>query len=86
MWETQVQPLGREDLLEKGMVTHSSILDNPLTKKKKKKPAHEDLKDILELKPKKDVLFIIWDWNTKVGSQEIRITGKFGLGVQNKAG
>ena len=37
MWETQVQPLGREDLLEKGMVTHSSILDNPLTKKKKKK-------------------------------------------------
>ena len=40
---------------------------------------------LLELTPKKDVLFIIWDWNTKVGSQEIpRITGKFGLGVQNE--
>ena len=40
---------------------------------------------LLELTPKKDVLFIIWDWNIKVGSQEIpRITGKFGLGVQNE--
>ena len=42
---------------------------------------------ILELTPKKDVLFIIGDWNAKVGSQEIPgVTGKFGLGVQNKAG
>ena len=48
---------------------------------------HEDLQDLLELTPKKDVLFIIGDWNTKVGSQEIhRVTGKFGLGVQNEAG
>ena len=40
---------------------------------------------LLELTPKKDVLFIIWDWNAKVGSLEIpRITGKFGLGVQNE--
>ena len=47
----------------------------------------EDLKDLLELTPKKDVLFIIGDWNAKVGSEEIfGVTGKFGLGVQNKAG
>ena len=48
---------------------------------------HEDLQDLLELTPKKDVLFIIGDWNAKVGSQEITgVTGKFGLGVQNEAG
>ena len=43
---------------------------------------YEDLQDLLELTPKKDVLFIIEDWNAKAGSQEIpEITGKFGLGV-----
>ena len=48
---------------------------------------YEDLQDLLELIPKKDVLFIIGDWNAKVGSQETPgITGKFGLGVQNEAG
>ena len=48
---------------------------------------YEDLQDLLELTPKKDVLFIIGDWNTKVGSQETPgVTGKFGLGVQNEAG
>ena len=48
---------------------------------------YEDLQELLDLTPKKDVLFIIGDWNAKVGSQEIpRITGKFGLGVQNEAG
>ena len=48
---------------------------------------YEDLQDFLELTAKKDVLFIIGDWNTKVGSQEIPgVTGKFGLGVQNEAG
>ena len=47
---------------------------------------YEDLQDLLELTPKKDVLFIIGDWNTKVGSREIpRVTGKFGLGAQNEA-
>ena len=47
----------------------------------------EDLQDLLELTPKKDVLFIIGDWNAKVGSQEIPgVIGKFGLGVQNEAG
>ena len=47
----------------------------------------EDLQDLLELTPPKDVLFITGDWNAKVGSQEIPgITGKFGLGVQNEAG
>ena len=48
---------------------------------------YEDLQDFLELTPKKDVLFIIRDWNAKVGSREIHgVTGKFGLGVQNEAG
>ena len=48
---------------------------------------YEDLQDFLELTPKKDVLFIIGDGNTKVGSQEIPgVTGKFGLGVQSEAG
>ena len=48
---------------------------------------YEDLQDLLELTPKKDVLFIAGDWNAKVGSQEIPgITGKFGVGVQNEAG
>ena len=47
----------------------------------------EDLQDLLELTPKKDVLFIIGDWNTKVGSQETPgVTGKFGLGIQNEVG
>ena len=47
---------------------------------------YEDLQDLLELTPKKDVLFIIWVWNAKLGSQETPgITGKFGLGVQNEA-
>ena len=47
----------------------------------------EDLDDLLEIMPPKDVLFIIGDWNAKVGSQEIPgIIGKFGLGVQNEAG
>ena len=48
---------------------------------------YEDLQDLLELTPKKDVLFIIGDWNAKVGSQETPgVIGKFGLGVQNEAG
>ena len=48
---------------------------------------YEDLKHLLELTPKKDVLFIIGDWNAKGGCQETPgVTGKFGLGVQNEAG
>ena len=48
---------------------------------------YKDLQDLLELTSKKDVLFIIRDWNARVGSQEIsRVTGKFGLAVQNEAG
>ena len=48
---------------------------------------YEDLQDLLELRPKKDVLFIIGDWNAKVGSQETpRVTGIFGLRVQNESG
>ena len=48
---------------------------------------YEDLQDLLEWTPKKDVLFIIGDWNAKVGSQETPgVTGKFGLGIRNEAG
>ena len=48
---------------------------------------YEDLQDLLELTRKKDILFIIGDWNAKVGSQETPgVTGKFGLGIQNEAG
>ena len=48
---------------------------------------YEDLQDLLELTPKKDVLFIIGDWNAKVGRQETPgVTGKFDLGVQNESG
>ena len=51
------------------------------------KQFYEDLQDLLELTPRKDVLFIIGDWNAKVGIQETPgVTGKFGLGVQNEAG
>ena len=47
----------------------------------------EDLQDLLELTPKKDVLFIIGDWNAKIASQETPgVTGKFGLGIRNEAG
>ena len=48
---------------------------------------YEDLQDLLELTPKKDVLFFIGDWNAKVGNQEIPgVTGTFGLGIRNEAG
>ena len=48
---------------------------------------YEDVQDILELTPPKDILFIIGDWNVKVGSQETPgVTGKFGLGIQNEEG
>ena len=48
---------------------------------------YEDLQDLLELIPKKDVLFVIGDWNAKVGSQQTPgVTDKYGLGIQNEAG
>ena len=57
------------------------------TKEAKAEQFYDDLQDLLELTPKKDVLFIVVDWNAKVGSQEIPgVTGKFGFGVQDKAG
>ena len=53
----------------------------------KKLRFYEDLQDLVELTPKKDVLFIKGDWNAKVGSQETpRLTGKFGHGIQNEVG
>ena len=57
------------------------------TKEAEVEQFYEDLQDLLELTPKKDVLFIIGDWNEKVGSQETPgVEGKFGLGVQNEVG
>ena len=63
-------------------------MPQPITLKKPKlNGSYDDLQELLELTPKKDVLFIIGDWNAKVGSQETpRVTGKFGLGVCNEAG
>ena len=56
-------------------------------KKLKLKLFYEDLQDLLELIPKTDVLFMIGDWNAKVGSQETPgVTEKFGLGMRNEAG
>ena len=58
-----------------------------MLKKLKLNSSMIDLQDLLELTPKKDVLFIIGDWNAKVGSQETHgVTGKFGLEIQNEAG
>ena len=58
-----------------------------MLKKLKLNGSNEDLHDLLELTPPKDVLFFIGGWNAKVGSQETPgVTGKFGLGVQNEAG
>ena len=58
-----------------------------MLKKLKLNGSNEDLQGLLELTPPKDVLFIIGDWNAKVGSQEIPgITGQLDLGVQNEAG
>ena len=57
-----------------------------MLKKLKLNGSIKDLQDLLELIPKKDILFIIGDWNAKVGSEEMPgVTGKFGLGIQNKA-
>ena len=60
----------------------------PTTNVKETEQFYEDLQDLLKLKPKNDILFIIGGWNAKVGSQETLggVTGKFGLGVQNEAG
>ena len=64
-----------------------SLCPNRYAKEAKVERFYEDLQDLLELTPKKDVLFIIGDWNAKVGSQETPgVTGKFDLGIQNEAG
>ena len=58
-----------------------------MLKKLEIEPFYEDLQDLLELTPPKDVLFIKGDWNVKIGSQETPgVTGKFGLGIRNEAG
>ena len=61
-------------------------MPQPVTEEAEVEWLYEDLQDLLELTPKKDVLFIIGDWNAKVGSQETPgVTGKFGLGIRNEA-
>ena len=68
-------------------ISHSNQSLCPTSNAEEVEQFYEDLRDLLELTPPKDVLFIIGDWNAKVGSQEIPgVTGKFGLGVQNEAG
>ena len=62
-------------------------MPQPVTLKKLIEQFYKDLQDLLQLTPKKDVLFIIGDWNAKLGSQETPgVKGKFGLGIQNEAG
>ena len=66
---------------------HSKPSLCPTSNTKEAEQFYEDLENLLELTPKKDVCFIIRDWNTKVGSQETPgVTGKFGPGMQNEAG
>ena len=70
--------------LHKTIQYHSnpSLCPNSNTEEAEAERFYEDLQDLLELTPKKDVLFIIGDWNAKVGSQETPgVTGKFGLGM-----
>ena len=68
-------------------VTLKKLKLNSSMKKAEVEQFYEDLQDLLELTPKKDVLFMVGDWNVKIGSQETPgVTGKFGLGVRNKAG
>ena len=62
-------------------------MPQPVTEEAEVEQFYEDLQDFLELTPKKDVLFIIGDWNAKVGGQETPgVTGKFSLGMRNEAG
>ena len=62
-------------------------MSQPLMQEAEVEWFYEDLQDLLNLTFQKDVLFIIGDWNAKIGSQEIPgVTGKFGLGLQNEAG
>ena len=64
-----------------------SLCPNQYAEEAEVEQFYEELQDFLELTPKKDVLFIIGDWNAKVGSQERNVaTGNFGTGVQNEAG
>ena len=67
--------------------SNPSLCPNSNTEEAEVEQFYEDLQDLLELTPPKDVLFIIGDWNAKVGSQETPgVTGKFGLGIQNETG
>ena len=68
-------------------LSNPSLCPNQYAEEAEGEQFYEDLQDLLELTPKKDVLFIIGDWNAKVGSQETpAVTGKFGLGMWNEAG
>ena len=67
--------------------SYPSLCPNQYAEEAEVERFYEDLQELLELIPKKDILFIIEDWNGKVGSQETPgVTGKFGLGMWNEAG
>ena len=67
--------------------SNPSLCPNQYAEEAEVERFYEDLQDLLELTPKKDVLFMIGDWNAKGGSQETPgVTGKFGLGIHNEAG
>ena len=83
-WQNDLFSFPRQTIQYHG---NPSLCPNHNTEEAEVEWFYEDLQDLLEIRPKKDVLFIIGDWNAKVGSQQTHgVTGKFGLGVQNEAG
>ena len=83
-WENDLCSFPRQTIQYHGIQAYAPTSN---AEEAKVKQFYEDLQDLLELTPKKEVLFMIGDWNEKVGSQETPgVTGKFGLGVRNEAG
>ena len=83
-WQNDLCSFPRQTIQNHG---NPSLFPNKYAEEAEVEWLYEDLQDLLELTPKKDVFFIIGDWNAKVGSQETPgVTAKFGLGVQNEAG
>ena len=83
-WQNDLCSFPRQTIQYHGDTTYAPISN---AEEAEVEQLYEDLQDLLELIPKKDVLFIIGDWNAKLGSQETpAVTGKFGLGKWNEAG
>ena len=83
-WQNDLCSFPRQTIQYHGIQAYATTSN---AEEAKVKQFYEDLQDLLELTPKKEVLFMIGDWNEKVGSQETPgVTGKFGLGVRNEAG